>query len=1017
MSGILAGTPDFTPGEAAELWADAYGDVIQVDRLPSERDQNFRVSTAKGTRLLKIFNAREDPAFVGVQHQVWDRLGDHVDYCPRLIKTRSGSPTRTVASPRLGTEHMARATTWLDGTPLSEVGYRSASLLRDLGAKLGALDDALAGFDHPAAHRAFRWDLRRAPAVLAQHRDHLDGAGGKWADRVDELYAGRVVPRLERLRTSVIHNDANDHNILCGGGRDPWTRHQTVTGIVDWGDMVHSYTVGNVAVALAYVALDHDDPLGAASAVIHGYQPVYPLTEDELDVLWGMTLMRLAVSMVLAAVQQRERPDDAYLTVSQDSVQVVLPALLELPYGYATAVLRHAAEVEPVRGASAVADHLTSIAGTTQPVLGVPFTQDNTIKLDLGVDSLVSTGDPTVFDASEVGIPSAERKMAAAGASFAVGAFGEARLIYTHPVFATGPSPLSERRTIHLGVDLFAAVGSPVHAPLAGLVRAVGPAPEPQGYGHAITLRHETPGGVPFWTLYGHLSADSLATVAPGDRIEAGHPIGSIGPPEENGGWSPHLHFMVITDMLDHAHDFPGVGLASHLEVWTSLAIDPSPLLGIPASLAPQEPSAAETASRRARYLAPSLRLSYQEPVRLARGWMQWLWDDAGRRYLDAYNNVPHIGHAHPAVVAAAARQMAVLNTNTRYLHESIIRYAERLGATLPPPLDVCVFTNSASEANEVAVRMARAATGRRGMVVLEDAYHGHTTSLIDLSPYKHSGPGGEGPPDWVAVAAVPDTYRGPYHADDPAAAARYAADVKRACADLASDWGVAGFLAETFPSVAGQIVPPAGYLAAAYEHVRAAGGLVIADEVQTGYGRTGTLYAFEQQGVVPDIVVLGKPIGNGHPIGAVVTTREIADSFDTGMEFFSTFGGNTVSAAVGLAVLDVLERDGLVAHSQEVGGDLLQALGELPSRHPIVGDVRGRGLYLGVELVLDAGTLDPATDEASFVVNQLRQRGILIGTEGPFGNVLKIRPPLPFDHRNVALLVEHLDVVLGWLH
>jgi 4-aminobutyrate aminotransferase-like enzyme len=402
--------------------------------------------------------------------------------------------------------------------------------------------------------------------------------------------------------------------------------------------------------------------------------------------------------------------------------------------------------------------------------------------------------------------------------------------------------------------------------------------------------------------------------------------------------------------------------------------------------------------------------------VRAVRGWRQYLFDDVGRRYVDAYNNVPHVGHAHPRVVRAAAEQASVLNTNTRYLNDLLGAYAERVAATLPPGLDVCYFVNSASEANELALRLTRAFTGRRDMIVLEAAYHGNTTSLIDVSPYKHAGPGGAGAPDWVHVAPIADDYRGPFKRGDPQAGAKYAAQV----ADLvgrmhANGRAPGGFLAETCPSVGGQVIFPPGYLAAVYQLVRAAGGVCIADEVQTGLGRMGThFWAFEAQGVIPDIVVMGKPLGNGHPIAAVVTTRAIADAFDNGMEFFSTFGGNTVSCAVGLAVLDVLRDESLQAHAHAVGERLLGGLRSLAAQHAIVGDVRGSGLFLGVELVRDRSTLEPAGAEAGFVADRMRDLGILLGTDGPHHNVVKIRPPMPFASDDADRLVETFGRILA---
>ena len=418
----------------------------------------------------------------------------------------------------------------------------------------------------------------------------------------------------------------------------------------------------------------------------------------------------------------------------------------------------------------------------------------------------------------------------------------------------------------------------------------------------------------------------------------------------------------------------------------------------------------------RRRHLGGSLSLSYRNPLKIVRGEGQFLFDEAGRPYLDCVNNVCHVGHCHPRVVEAAQRQIAVLNTNTRYLHDYIVEYARRLAGTMPDPLEVCFLVCSGSEANELALRMARTATGRNDVLVLDSAYHGNTGGMVDISPYKFDHFGGVGKPDHTHVAPVPDTYRGPHRADDPEAAGKYATAVAEEIRRAESGGRVvAAFFAESIPGCAGQIVLPEGYLGAAYGHVRAAGAVCVADEVQVGFGRVGThWWAYETQGVVPDIVTLGKPIGNGHPMGAVVTTREIADAFDNGMEYFNTFGGNPVSCAIGLAVLDVIEEEGLREHALDVGTRFRDSLADLGQRHALVGDVRGLGLFIGVELVRDRESLEPATEEAADVINQMRERGVLLSTDGPFENVIKIKPPLVFSHEDAARVVEELDDVLS---
>lgn len=408
-----------------------------------------------------------------------------------------------------------------------------------------------------------------------------------------------------------------------------------------------------------------------------------------------------------------------------------------------------------------------------------------------------------------------------------------------------------------------------------------------------------------------------------------------------------------------------------------------------------------DVAAARGAHLGPSLSLSYDRPLHIVRGWRQHLYDADGRGYLDCVNNVAHVGHCHPRVTRAAAVQAARLNTNTRYLYEPLADYLERLTATLPAPLRVAYLVCSGSEANELALRLARAHTGRHDVIVVDTAYHGNTNALIEISPYKFNGPGGRGKPPHVHVVPMPDVYRGPHRGAD--AGSRYARYVAEA-----ADAGTAAFFCESALGCGGQIVPPEGFLREAFAAVRAAGGVCVADEVQTGFGRAGShFWMFEEHGVVPDIVTMGKPIGNGHPMGAVVTTAEIAESFANGMEYFNTFGGNPVSCAVGLAVLDVIRDEGLRENAREVGRYLMAGLRSL--RHPLIGDVRGRGLFLGFEMVRDRETLEPADREAHALVNRMKERGVLLSTDGPYHNVIKIKPPMVFTKADADRVVAGL--------
>jgi 4-aminobutyrate aminotransferase-like enzyme len=758
---LLQHAPAFSSADAVRLARDLFGIEGTASPLTSERDQNFRIDAADAAFVLKIANATETRAMLEAQNAAMEHVASRLSFCPRVVRSPGGE-----AIARHGT-HFVRLVTWLPGVTMGSLPHHASGLLADLGRRVGELDAALETFDRPALHRAFHWDLAGAPAVIHEHLPLVDD---RELRHLVETVATRIVrhsePGFAALPRSAIHNDANDFNVLVDG--DPHGADRRVSGIVDFGDMVHGYTVADLAVAIAYAVLGKRDPLRAAATIVRGYHAARPLDDREIASLLPLVQLRLCLSVALAAHQRRQRPDDAYLAVSQAPIRRCLPVLADTNASVAEAAFR-------------------------------------------------------------------------------------------------------------------AACGR------------------------------------------------------------------------------------------------------------------------------------AEALARRRATVGRNLSVAYQDPIRIVRGAMQYLYDDAGRKYLDAYNNVPHVGHGHPRVVEAVARQLRTLNTNTRYLNDLLAEYAERLAATMPEPLRVCYFVNSGSEANELALRLARAHTRRRDLMVLDAAYHGNTTTLIEISPYKFNGPGGEGRPSWVHVLPLPDVYRGLYR-EDARAGERYAASAGEVLDTLArSGRGLCGFIAETCPSVGGQIVPPPGYLRHVYEQVRAAGGVCIADEVQTAYGRMGTsFYAFEDQQVVPDIVVLGKPIGNGYPLGAVVTTAAIAASFDTGMEFFSTFGGSTASCAAGLAVLDVVHHERLQAHAHDVGAHLLARLRDLPARHAIVGDVRGSGLFLGVELVRDRTTLEPASAEAALVVNRLRDEGILIGTDGPFHNVLKIRPPMPFDRGDADALAVALDGALG---
>ncbi len=411
--------------------------------------------------------------------------------------------------------------------------------------------------------------------------------------------------------------------------------------------------------------------------------------------------------------------------------------------------------------------------------------------------------------------------------------------------------------------------------------------------------------------------------------------------------------------------------------------------------------------ARRSRLLGPSYRLFYDQPVHLVRGERVWLFDAEGRRYLDMYNNVPCVGHCHPRVVAALTEAASTLNTHTRYLHDGVLDLAETLLATMPRELGHVMFCCSGSEANDLAIRVARAATGGRGVIVTSNAYHGVTETIAGMSPSLGAGVP-SGPGVYTVPAPLPAT-RG----NDVAGA--FADGVRAALARMQAD-GVkpAALLFDTVFSSDGLMVDPPGFIGPAVAAMRAAGGVLVADEVQAGFGRTGTMWGFARHGVVPDIVTMGKPMGNGHPVAAIAARAELLDRFGKQARYFSTFGGNTVSTAVARAVLAVIAEEKLVENAAAQGDHIRQGLQRLAGKHRRMGDIRGAGLFVGVDIITDRDSNTPAPDETRKIVNGLRDRGVLIGSAGPHANVLKVRSPLPLRREEADLFLAALDETLA---
>ncbi len=1010
---------------AAAIARDVFGFQGKATILPGEFDLNFHVAGTGGDIILKLSPESRRPVLdlvaSSLRHLDGARLPAAI---PRPVPPEHrGNASGLVA--RLdfeGAPYVACAVTYVDGIPLADLRPRSMRVLEALGTMLAELDLALDGFDHPQLDREFPWRMETAPETIRARLDDLTHGRDLVAATLDRAFR-RLEPLRDALPECVIHNDANDYNVMAV----PSLQGASLSGLIDFGDAARSWRAAEVAVAAAYAMMGLPDPFEAACAIAGGYSSVVQLKEAECAAIVPMVALRACLSVCIQAREMARQPDNAYLAVSQEGAWQLLDALARADWRIAEFRVREACGLSASPALKTIAQWAERAEPRAPVMPPEVLARPHTLDLSVGSPELPHPGDGPLDRWVAEGTKSA-------GATVGVGRYGEARLVYSAPAFRSPGNDGDEARTIHLGLDLFAPAGTPVHSPLPGTVVSVVDNGAPGDYGPTVILRHTAPGGTGFHTLHGHLDHATLGHLEPGAHVDAGDIIGWLGDDDVNGGWSPHLHLQVIA--LDPLHDdgqqvaepgnYPGVALQRLRTVWEAVLPDPTALAGLPAATVTAVSPAAQPVLRkrdltakRKTVLGSSLSLSYDDPIHVVQGRGSWLYDDAARAYLDTVNNVPHVGHANARVADAIARQSRILNTNTRYLHTEITALADELLAHFPAPLEVVFLVCSGSEANELALRMARCHAGRDGVVCLEGGYHGNTGGLVEVSQYKFDGPGGAGAGPRVAVAPMPDTYRGRFRRGqgmtDGELGARYADEVRQAAARLAAGPGVAAFIAEPILSCGGQIEPPPGCLRAAFEHVRAAGGVCIADEVQVGFGRVGdAFWGFELQGVVPDIVTLGKPMGNGHPVAAVVTTREIADSFANGMEYFSTFGGNPVSCAAARAVLAEIRDRGLQSHARRVGNGLLRELRSLAERHPVVGDVRGRGLFLGIELVRDRETREPFAEACSYLVNRARERGVLLSVDGPDHNVIKIKPPLVFGEGDAALLVETLDTVLG---
>lgn len=794
--------PQVSPQSAVRIAADAFGLTATAQPLDSYIDCNFLLTCADGTPLvLKIANQAESRAELELQCAIMQRLHQRL---PGTAPQQVGELAQVKGDD--GRRHWARLASYLPGDLLADHhAEATAQTWRGFGRLLAQCNQALEDLHHPEEQRALRWKLSTAMPLVTEGSALWSAEQRSLALAAASAFAAHVVPQLDQLPQQLIHNDANEFNVLVDSGNP-----SKVIGLFDFGDVVHAPRIFELAVSSAYVAIageekSADAMLQRVAQLVAGYNSVLQLSELEWQTIYPSMLMRLALSVTISSRDAEFEGGNEYITVNQ----------------------------------------------------------------------------------------------------------------------------------------------------------------------------------APAWN-----GLEVLQSI------------------------SPKLALDVLRGECD----------------WS---VEANSSKELPQSLPPLDQ--ASILQKRRTHTGKSLSISYTEPLTIMKGRGAWLFDESGRGYLDGVNNVCHVGHCHPHVVAAAQQQMAALNTNTRYLHPTLARYAERLTSLFPETLNVCFFVNSGSEANELALRLARNFTGRRNVIAMDGGYHGNTGSLIDISHYKHAGPGGGGAPDWVRTVPCPDPYRGLYRSklgsnaspkEGQAELLQISQQYAQHVADAADGFEPAAFLFEPLIGCGGQIIPPPGYWTEACQHARNAGAAVIADEVQVGFGRVGSHWWAHQLddehgGAKPDIVTLGKPIGNGHPMAAVITTTEIADAFANGMEYFNTFGGNPVSCAVGMAVLDVIEDQQLLQNAADIGQQLQSGLKQLAKQFPVIGDVRGAGLYLGAEFIHETPKPNPTqppqpnATRLTAVLDYCKQAGVLFSSDGPDHNVLKIKPPVIWSSDEASLALTILDQAL----
>ncbi|KQZ24339.1 aminotransferase [Microbacterium sp. Root553] len=971
--------PDVTAADAALIARECYGIAAAATELGSNQDRNFVLVEPDGARsVLRVDNPVFGDETRDAQHAALDAYRAAGVAVPAVLPGLDGALTQRWRG------FAVRRSEFADGEALVDAGYLAPVVLAEFGTLAAASVTALAALDHPGLDRAQMWDMRVAAEQVRRLAPSISDAALRTAVVTAAEEATAALEHVSaRLPVQPIHGDLTDDNVTGRRGDDSRLHPHVV---LDLGDLGLGWRVAELAVCVSSM-LHHEPerPLRTLETIT-AFHADAPLSGEEALALWPLVVLRSALLVASGWRQLEIDGDNDYARERIAGEQAIFDAATSVPLVEATEIVRDAV------GFGAAGPDLPAHPAPELSML-LPDIDGRVVVIDPGVESdELAAGLWQSPDAEERLIGDAHSR----GARVAVMPYGVYRLTRTAVDSADTAATWPTETELHV------APGPSVRllAPISGDLRT-------SDEGLSLAVDDD-------WEI--ELRGAHLESSRTGG-VEAGESIGRLAASFEN-------RVITVGVRRRDAPPQPSDPAAARrvaperVAAWRRFTADPAPLLGLPSHA--QRDEADEELRRRERIFAEAQERYYERPPQIERGWRHHLVDTTGRSHIDMVNNVAGLGHGHPAVADAAARQLRRLATNSRFLFRDLAEYSERLLALMPQGsgLDTVLLVNSGSEAVDLGIRLAQAASGRRTVVALREAYHGWTMATDAVTTSAYDNPDALSTrPDWVHVADVPNRFRGTYRGEDTAD--RYLADLAADLDRLSADGrDPAAFLCESVLGNAGGVVLPDGYLRGAYALIRDRGGLCIADEVQVGFGRMGTsFWGFEQSGVVPDIVTIAKPMGNGFPIGGVITSKRIADALSDQGQFFSSGGGSTLSCRVGLAVLDAMVEDDLQRNAHEVGSRLAEALRGLAHRHPLVGPVHGVGLYLGVELVRDRETLEPAAAEAAAICERMRELGVIVLTTSERSNVLKIKPPLCLTAESADHAVAMLDRVLseGW--